>query len=111
MPSIKYWQNLGFVLDTAKENIPIQCSIGDTCFTTLVNIEGNLYIRHTQNSNHVHKYSNDIISVIIIFVRDVHGGEIVFKNRMSMNDIGKRKNFLKHSHANCVVGAFDKTLQ
>ena len=30
MLSIKYWQNLGKVLDTAKENIPKQFSICDT---------------------------------------------------------------------------------
>ena len=35
MPTVKYWQNLGKSMDTAKEKIPKQCIIGDTCFTSL----------------------------------------------------------------------------
>ena len=31
MSSVKYWQNLGKVLDTAKEKIPKKIRIGDTC--------------------------------------------------------------------------------
>ena len=30
-PTIKYWQNLGKIMDTAKYNIPKQCRIGDIC--------------------------------------------------------------------------------
>ena len=33
MPTIKYWQNLGSNMDKAKEMIPKECRIGDTCFT------------------------------------------------------------------------------
>ena len=72
-PSIKHWQNLGKKLDTAKENIPKQWRIGDTCFTSLATIGGNLYTRHPKNPNHVHKDSNDLLSVIIILGTDVHG--------------------------------------
>ena len=31
MPTIKYWQNLGSIMDKAKEKIPKECRIGDTC--------------------------------------------------------------------------------
>ena len=55
MPTIKYWQNLGMTTDKAKEMIPKECRIGDTCFTSLANIGGNLYTRHAKNLNHVHK--------------------------------------------------------
>ena len=33
MLTIKYWQNLGTIMETAKENIHKQFRIGDTCFT------------------------------------------------------------------------------
>ena len=38
MPIIKYWQNLGTIMDNAKEKIPKQYRIDDTCFTSLTNI-------------------------------------------------------------------------
>ena len=31
MPTIKYWQNLGSTMDKAKEMIPNECRIDDTC--------------------------------------------------------------------------------
>ena len=64
--------------DKSKEKIPKQYRIGDTCFTSLVNIGGNLFTRHPNNLNRVHKDSNDLLSVIITPGTDVHGDEIVF---------------------------------
>ena len=46
MPTIKYWQNLGRKMNEAKMMIPKECRIGDTCFTSLATIGGNLYTRH-----------------------------------------------------------------
>ena len=69
---------LGKILDTAKEKIPKQCRIGDTCFTSLATIEGNLHTRHTNNLNRVHKEVNDILKVIIILGTYFHGGKTVF---------------------------------
>ena len=109
MPSTKYWQNLGNVLDYAKENIPKKIRIGDTYFTSLATIGGNLYTRHPKKTNHVHKGINDILSVIIILGTDVCGGKKKF-NGMNMNDIGKITHVIKHSHRICVVGAVDKIL-
>ena len=79
MPTITYWQHLGITMDKAKEMIPNECRIGDTCFTSLATIVGNLKTRHPKNLNHVHKDSKDLLSVIIILGTDVHGGEPVFK--------------------------------
>ena len=110
MPTIKYWQNLGITMDKAKQMIPNKCRIGDTCFTSLATIGVNLYTRHPENLNHVHKDSKDLLSVIIILGTDVHGGETVFFNRQNINDIGKRAHVLKHSHGRCVIGSFDKML-
>ena len=58
--------------------IPKKRRIGDTCFTSLETIGGNLYTRHVKNLNHVHKDSKDLTSVIIILGTDVNGGETVF---------------------------------
>ena len=78
MSAIKYWQNLGNMMGKAKEKIPKKLRIGDTCFTSLETIGGNLLTRHPKNINHVHKESNDILSVIIFLGTDVHGGKTVF---------------------------------
>ena len=74
----------------------------------MATIGGNLYTRHVKNLNHVHKYSKDILSVIIILGTDVNGVETVFYDRENMNDIGKIAHVLKHSHGRCVIGYFDK---
>ena len=66
MPTIKYWQNLEKTIEKSKEIIPNECRIGDTCFTSLETIGGNLYTIHAKNLNHVHKDSTDLMSVIII---------------------------------------------
>ena len=45
---------------------------------SLANIGGNLFTRHPNNLNHLQKYSNDLLSVIIVLGTNVHGGETVF---------------------------------
>ena len=35
MPTVQYWKNLGIKLDKAKDKIPKQFRIGDTCFMSL----------------------------------------------------------------------------
>ena len=110
MPTIKYQENLESIMDKAKQMIPKECIIGDTCFTSMANIVGNLYTRHAKNLNHVQKDIKDIPLVIIILETDVNGGETVFYDGESMNDIGKRAHVLKHSHRRCVIGSFDKFL-
>ena len=90
--------------------IPKECRIGDTCFTSLETIGGNLYTRHVKNINHVHKDSKDLLLAIIILATDVHGGETVFYDGENMNDIWKRAHVLNHSHGRCVIGSFDKIL-
>ena len=49
-------------------------------FTSLANIGGNLFTRNTKNLNHVHKESNNLLSVIIILGSSVHGGWTVFND-------------------------------
>ena len=95
-------------MDKAKEKIPKEFRIGDTCFTSFANIEGNLYTRHANNINSVHRENKYFLSVIIILGVDVNGGEIVFYDAYNMTDIGKRAHILKHSRGRCVIGAPDK---
>ena len=86
-------------MDTAKEKIPGKYRIGDTCFTSLTTIEGNLYTKYTKDLNHVHKEVNDLLSVIIVLGNDVHSGQIIFiVNGITMNNIGKGSHVLRHSH-------------
>ena len=105
-PTVQYWQSLGSLLDKAKDNIPEQCRIVDTCFPSLATIGGNLFTIHPKNHNHVQKDVNDLLSVIIILVPNVHDGETVFYDGVNMSDIEKRAHILKHSNGRFVVGAF-----
>ena len=92
----KILANLGSMMDESKEKIPKQCRIDDTRFKSLETLGVNLFTRHPKNLNHVHKYSNDLLSVIIILGKNVHGGEPDFYDGENMNDIGKRAHVLKH---------------
>ena len=96
------------MMDEAKEKIPKEYRIDETCFTLLATIGGNLFTRHPKNPNYLHKDSNNLLPVIIILRKDVHGGETVFYDGEKMNDIGKIAHVLKHSHGRCVIGDFDK---
>ena len=96
IPTIKYWQNLVKIMDTAEDKIPKQFICGDICFTSLEKLE-EIYIQDTQKTfNHVNTDSNDILLVVIILGTYAHGGEIVFFNGMDMNDIRKRAHDIKH---------------
>ena len=97
-------------MDKAKEKIPKQCRIGGTCFTSFATIGGNLFTIHLKNINHLHRDSNNLMSVIIILITDVNGGKTVFCDGDKMNDIRKRAHVLKNSHVRFVVGAIDKIL-
>ena len=77
------------MMDKAKEKIPKQYRIGDTCFSSLATVGGNLFIIHLKNSNHVHKDSNNLLSVIIFLGKNINGDETVFNDGDNMNDIGK----------------------
>ena len=77
---------------------------------SFANIGDNLFTIHPNNLSHVHKDSNDLLSVIIILVTDVQGGKRVFNDGDKINDIGKRTHVLKHSHGSSVVHNFDKIL-
>ena len=87
MPTIKYCQNLGSMMDKPKQKITKQCRIGGTCFTSLETIGGNLFTRHPNNLNNSHKDSNKLLLVIIILGTNANGGETVFNDGENMNEI------------------------
>ena len=110
MPTIKNWQNLGRTMEKTKDKIPKEFRIGDTCFMSLATIGGNLFKRHSNNLNHVHINSNNLMSVITILGTNVHGGETFFYDEVNMYDIGKIAHVMNNSHGRCVVGPFDRML-
>ena len=65
-------------MDKAKDKIPKQFRIDDTCFTSFSPIRGNLYTRHAKNLNRVHRKSKDLLSVIISLVTNVNCGKNCF---------------------------------
>ena len=109
MITIKYWQNLGTIMDTTKQMIPKQFIIGDIFFTQLATNEGDFSTRNPKSTNHLHKDSSDLLSVIIIMRKYFDGG-VFLLNGMNTNDTGKRAHVLKHSHKSFLVVAFDKLL-
>ena len=74
---------------------------------SIITIGGNLFSRHPINFNRVHKYSKDLISVIITLGTTVIGARTVF-NGLTNNNIGIRAHDIKHSNGMCVVRFYDK---
>ena len=70
--------NLGSIKDKAKEKIPKECRIDDTCLTSFAVIGSNLYTTNPKNLNHLYKDSKYIMSVINILGIDVNFGETFF---------------------------------
>ena len=52
-------------LDKSKEILTSTCRIGETIFTSMAVIGSRLFSDHPKILNHVHKYSKDLVSVII----------------------------------------------
>ena len=69
------WKILGSMMDKAKQQIPKQWRIGDTCVTALVTFGGNLFTRNPRNIIHGNEDINDLLSVIIILGINVYGGK------------------------------------
>ena len=67
-------------MDKSEKKIMKECRISDTCFMSFATIGGNLYTENPKNINHVHRDSNNILSVIIILGTDVNGGKTVFND-------------------------------
>ena len=96
------------ILIAGKEKIPLQFRIGVTCFTSIYIIGGKIYINHTKNVNHVHKYSKDLVPVIITTETNVSGGETLFYDGKKYTDLGKRAHVLKNKNGRILIGPFER---
>ena len=103
----KIFTKSGKCIFTAKET-SLKYRIEIVCFTYKSIIDGKIYITHPKNMNYVHKYGKELLSVIIKLGTNVSGGDTVFYHGVLYSDMGKRSRFLKHLHARCVVGPFER---
>ena len=67
-----------------------------------------LYSNHPKNMNHVHKYSKDMVSVIITVGKNISGGYTVFYDGVKTSHLGSRSHILKHLHGRMICGPFEK---
>ena len=56
-----YWQTMEKWLRSAKEKIPLQSIIEETCFMSISVVGEKLYSNHPKNMNDVHKDSKDLV--------------------------------------------------
>ena len=108
MSTTKYWKNMNKCLIADKEKTPLQCRIGETCFTSIDIIGGKIYSNHPKNMNHVHKYRKGLVSVIITMGKTLSGEEIVFYDGVRHTEMRKRDHFLEHLHVRIIDGIFKK---
>ena len=74
----KHYGKLEKVMYEAKEKIPKECRIGETCFISVVIIGGDLLSTHPINLNHLHRNTKDILSLIFTLGTDVGNAKTVF---------------------------------
>ena len=73
-------------------------------------IGGRIFSNHHKNMNHVHKDSNDSVSVIITLGKYISGGETVFYYGVKTSDLGSTAHLLKHLHGRMIFGPFKKKI-
>ena len=66
-----------------------------------------LYSNHPKNINHVHKYSKDLLSIILPLGNVFSGGDTVFYGGVIYSDLVKKYHAINILHGRCVVGAFE----
>ena len=87
--------------------LPSTCIIGENIFTSIAVIGGKLYISHPKNLNHLHKYSKDMIYVIITLGGNISEGYNVFYDGVKTSDLGSRDLVIKYLHGRMIFGPFD----
>ena len=71
-------------------------------------IGSRLFSDHHKNLNHVHKYSKDLVSVIINLRVNISAGGTVFYDGVKTSDLGIRAHVLKNLHGRLIFGPFKK---
>ena len=101
-----YWLTLKQKLTTEKEKIPSRSGIGETCFTSMAVIGGKVFSNNPKNMSHVHKDTNDLLSVIITLGNNKIEGDSVFYDGVKTSDLGIRAHVLNNSHSILIFGPF-----
>ena len=65
-------------LTKAEEKIPSKCRIWEKCGTSIAAIGGKFSSNNPKNMSHVHKDTNDLVSVIMTLGTNISGGDTVF---------------------------------
>ena len=91
----------------SKRKIPSKYIIGEICFTSIAVIGGKLFSHNPKNMNHVHKYTNYLLSIIITLKTYMRGGYTVFYDRVKTTDLGIRAHALKYLHGRMIFGPFE----
>ena len=102
--SNQYWSSLKLIMEKANVILPSTFRIGKTIFTSMAVIGGQLYQNHARNLNHIHKDTNDLVSVIITLGKNITGGDTVFYDGNRTCDIGNRIHIIKNSHGRMIFG-------
>ena len=92
----------------SERKIPSKYIIGEICFTSIAVIGGKLFSNNPKNMNHVHKYTNYLLSIIITLKTYIRGGYTVFYDRVKTTDLGIRAHALKYLHGRMIFGPFEK---
>ena len=70
-------------------------------------IGGKIYSNHPKHMNHVHKYSKDMVSVIITVGKNISGWDTVFYYGVKASDLGSRNYILKPLHVRMICGPIE----
>ena len=69
---------------------------------------GKLYSNNPKDMNHVHKDSNELVSVIITLGANISGGDTVFYDVIKQTGLVKRAHVLKKLHRRIIMGQFER---
>ena len=70
-------------------------------------IGGKLLSNNTKNMNHVHKYTNFLLSVITTLGKNITGGDTVIYDRVKTSELVSRAHVLKNLHGRMIFCPFD----
>ena len=104
----KYWLTSEKTLTTGKYKIPLTCSIGETCFTSISVIRGKLFSDNHKILNYVHKDTNYLLYVIITLVNNIRGWDTLFYDKLKAPDLGSRSRGLNNLCGRMIFGPFEK---
>ena len=76
-------------------------------FTSKAVIGGKIFSNNPKTTNHVHKNSKYLVSVIITLGRNISGEDTMFYDVVETSDLGSRAHVLKYLHGRMIFGPFE----